>query len=68
MLQSILVNGIVFIAACWLVWSFAPASFRNLFTKKRALPSYDAALQADELAGQNPGDDTCGCGPEKSCH
>lgn len=68
MLQSLVVNAVVLAAAAWLVWSFAPASFRGLFMRRRAVPSYDAALQADELAGQQPGDPACGCGAEKSCH
>ena len=69
MLQSLVVNAVVLAAAAWLVWSFAPASFRSLITRKRAVPSYDAALQADELAGQQPPTTAdCGCGAEESCH
>ena len=67
MIQSIVVNLVALAAALWLVWSFAPASFRAALTRRRALPAYDAALQADELSGQAPGDETCGCG-DKACH
>ena len=68
MLQSIVVDAVVLAAAAWLVWTFAPASLRSLVTRKPAVPSYDAALQADELAGQQPPTTDCGCGAEKSCH
>ena len=73
MLQSLIVDAVVLLAAAWLVWSFAPASFRRLFTRRRAAaPSYDAALQADELDGrESPAakDGACGCaeGGQKRC-
>lgn len=67
MLQTIIVNLVVLGAVGWLVWSFGPASLRSLFTRKRAVPSYDVALQADELAGEEPAD--CGCNDKGGgCH
>ena len=65
MIQTIATDAIVLAAALWLVWSFGPRSLRTLVTRKRAAPSYDTALQGDELAGQAPGD--CGC-EEKGRH
>ncbi len=54
MIQTVIADGIVLAAALWLVWTFAPGSWRARLTRKRALPAYDAALQAEELAGEAP--------------
>ena len=57
-MQAIATDVIVLAAALGLLWSFAPSSWRRLITHRRETPSYDKALQADELAGQEqPTDD-----------
>ncbi|CAN5305859.1 hypothetical protein BH09PSE2_BH09PSE2_10050 [soil metagenome] len=54
MIQAVATDVIVLAAALWLVWSFAPSSWRRLITHRRTAPSYDMALKADELDGRPP--------------
>ena len=64
LIQGVLVDAVVVAAALWLVWSFGPESWRARLTRRRAAPSYDRALQADQIDGR-PADK--GCGPDCGC-
>lgn len=63
-LQGWLVDAVVAAAALWLVWSFGPESWRARLTRRRAAPSYDRALQADQLEGRSADK---ACGPDCGC-
>lgn len=63
--QGVAVDAVVAAAALWLLWSFGPESWRARLSGRRAQPSYDRALQADELDGRSPPDK--GCGPDCGC-
>ncbi len=62
--QDIAVDAVVAAATLWLVWSFGPESWRTRLTRRRAAPSYDRALQADQLDGRTA---EKGCGPDCGC-
>ena len=62
--QGAVVDAVVAAAALWLLWSFGPESWRARLTRRRAAPSYDRALQADQIDGR-PADG--GCGPDCGC-
>lgn len=62
--QTAVVDLVVAAAALWLLWSFGPESWRARLTGRRAQPSYDRALKADELDGRAPDK---GCGPDCGC-
>ena len=64
--QEIVVDAVVAAAALWLVWSFGPESWRARLTRRRASPTYDAALHADGLDGRSEAQDGT-CGPDCGC-
>lgn len=64
-LQTVVVDAVVAAAALWLLWSFGPSGWRARLTRRRAEPSYDRALQADQIDGRSPPGE--GCGPDCGC-
>lgn len=78
MIQRLVVDAVVLVAAGWLVWTFAPAGLRTVLSRllpRRARAAIAAApfaaggvegLQAEELAAEGapsaPCGPSCGCG------
>ena len=77
MIQQLLVDAVVLVAAGWLVWTFSPAGMRAaaarlLPRRARAAAAAPLAaggvegLHAEELAGE--GAPSAPCGPSCGCH